>query len=85
MARMHLWVRRVSCEHECCRDLHAHVTQTAEADHANLLALARAPAAQRGMGCSSRTKQRGRASEVQVAGHLEAQRFSTLLTLGRQS
>jgi len=48
--------------------LHTHVTQSAETDHANLLALADAPVAHGRVCCDSGAKQRSGSGEVQVRG-----------------
>src|SRR5713101_1745054 len=51
--------------------LHAHVAQSAETDHASLLALGDAPVAHGRVSCDSGTKQRCGSGKLQVRGNAE--------------
>ena len=59
-------VNSTTCAPNACGELHPHVPEPAEADDADLLALADLPVPQRRVGRDARAQQRGRAGQVEV-------------------
>ena len=51
--------------------LHAHVAQSAETDHADLLALGDAPVAHGRVSCDSGAEQRSGSGKIEVRGHAQ--------------
>ena len=52
-------------------ELHAHVAQPAETDHANLLTLGNSPVAHRGVRCDAGAEERCRSGKIEVGGNAQ--------------
>ena len=61
-------VKTTTCAPNASRELHAHVAQPAEPDHADLLALGDAPVTHRRVGRDSGAEQRRGPGEIEVGG-----------------